>query len=346
MQGKTVNFLREHINDLKNNINKDLKSAIKILSAVMFVCALSFPVSAGAAEYVIPSGKAVGVKIYTDGLLVVGMNAVNGGVSPAEKSGVKVGDRIISANGTNLETCEQLAGIVNASPNGVTLSLRRKNDTEELFAVPEAQEGGAYKLGIWVRDSTAGIGTMTYYNPRTNTFAALGHGICDTDTGNILTVESGNILNCRIMSVKKGERGSAGELCGSFEGSSIGTIELNAQNGIFGKYTVPESGDAVPIADFERISEGGAYILADVGGGVKPYSVRITKVSNNRSTKSITLRVTDEKLISITGGIVQGMSGAPIIQNGMLVGAVTHVFVNDPERGYGVAAAYMAETMQ
>lgn len=317
------------------------KKTAKILAAAFFVCALSFRADASG-TYVIPSGKAVGVKLYTDGLLVVGINSVNGSPAPAEKSGIKVGDRIMSANGEKLFACERLAEIVNENPGGVTLSVCRKNNVGEISVTPETADG-VCKLGIWVRDSTAGIGTMTYYDPSSNTFAALGHGICDVDTGNILTAKSGNILNCRIMSVVKSERGHAGELEGSFDGAPTGIITKNSKNGIFGEAYAPESGEAVPIAEPGEVREGEAYILADVGGVVKRYSIDITKVSNNRSAKSITLKITDEALISVTGGIVQGMSGAPIIQNGKLAGAVTHVFVNDPLRGYGVLAKYMAD---
>ena len=327
---------------MQTNKVKFFRENTKIMFlAVLFVCALSFPARA-AQTYVIPSGKAVGVKLYTDGLLVIGMNELNGSSAPAEKCGVKIGDRIISANGEELNTCEQLAEIVNRNPNGVTLSVRRSRESEELCAVPQKTDNG-YKLGLWVRDSTAGIGTMTYYDPETNAFAALGHGICDVDTGNILTVKSGNILNCKILSVRKSERGRAGELEGSFDGAPTGKITKNAKNGIFGIYEAAETGEAIPIASPEEVSEGAAYILADIGGGVRRYNISITKISDNRSAKSITLRVTDESLISVTGGIVQGMSGAPIIQNGMLVGAVTHVFVNDPLRGYGVLAKYMTD---
>ncbi len=331
---------------MKGGVRKGMenlsKKAARVLAAALFVCALSFRADA-AGTYVIPSGKAVGVKLYTDGLLVVGINSVNGGAAPAEKSGIKIGDRIMSANGEELATCEQFAEIVNNNPDGVTLSICRKNNMKEISAVPEPADEGGCKLGLWVRDSTAGIGTMTYYDPASNTFAALGHGICDVDTGNILTAKSGNILNCRIMSVVKSERGRAGELEGSFDGAPTGKITKNAQNGIFGAAYVPEQGEAIPIAEPEEVREGGAYILADIGGGVKKYDVNITKVADNCSAKSITLKVTDEALIAVTGGIVQGMSGAPIIQNGMLVGAVTHVFVNDPARGYGVLAKYMID---
>ncbi|MCC8169748.1 MAG: SpoIVB peptidase [Oscillospiraceae bacterium] len=228
----------------------------------------------------------------------------------------------------------------------MTLTVERNGESQNISAIPSESEDGIYRLGLWVRDSTAGIGTLTYYNPENNTFAALGHGITDVDTGNILTVKSGNILPCRILSVQKSENGNPGELNGSFDGAPLGEISQNSDRGIFGTYTSPVQSEAIPVASPSEIEKGAAYILANVdGGGVKQYSIEITKVSQ-KANKNMVIEITDETLLSLTGGIVQGMSGAPIIQNGKLAGAITHVFVNNSAKGYGVFAENMIEASE
>ena len=189
-----------------------------------------------------------------------------------------------------------------------------------------------------MRDSTAGIGTVTYYNPQNNSFAALGHGINDIDTGNILSVKSGNILNCDILSVSKSSKGHPGEINGAFDCNTIGNISINSQIGIYGNMSCDEfsSDNAIPVAAKEQICESEAYILSDViGQKTEKYSIKINKITND-SDKGLIIEITDPRLIDCTGGIVQGMSGSPIIQNDKIVGAVTHVFVDDPTRGYGI----------
>lgn len=294
---------------------------------------------------VVPIGKAVGVRIYTDGLLVVGTSDVNG-ENVAKKSGIKVNDCIQQINGEDVDTSEKFAQIVNENPNGVNLSVRRDNQNIMINAVPELAEDNIYRLGLWVRDSTAGIGTVTYYEPQSKTFAALGHGINDIDTGNILSVKTGNILNCNILSVTKSTKGSPGEINGAFDGDKIGDICINSPIGIYGKMSCDEFQDqneAIPVAAKSQIVEGDAYILSNAfGQQVDKYSIRIDKITND-GDKELIIDVTDDRLLSTTGGIVQGMSGSPIIQNGMLVGAVTHVFVNNPTKGYGTLAENMID---
>lgn len=320
-----------------------LKNAGKMSFVSIFILILTgFTICTDAASepvYVVPSGEAVGVKIYTEGLLVVGIS------KDAADNDIKVNDVIKYANGTELVSNEQLAGIVNQYHDNLTLTIDRNGKEIDIPAVTKQAEDGIYKLGLWIRDSTAGIGTVTYYNPENNTFAALGHGITDVDTGNILSVKSGNILPCRILSVTKSENGCPGELNGTFDGSPSGEILLNTDNGIYGKYTFNAASDAVPVATASEIEEGEATVLANIdGGGVKEYSAKITKVSaNGKTNKNMVIVITDEKLLSLTGGIVQGMSGAPIMQNGKLAGAVTHVFVNDSAKGYGTFAENMIE---
>ena len=288
---------------------------------------------------VVPIGKAVGVKIYTDGLLVVGTSEVNG-ENVSKKYGIKINDRIEKINNQLINSTEEFSKTVNENPSGVALSIKRDNQDILINVVPVLSEDNIYRLGLWVRDSTAGIGTVTYYNPQNNSFAALGHGINDIDTGNILSVKSGNILNCDILSVSKSSKGHPGEINGAFDGNTIGNISINSQIGIYGNMSCDEfsSDNAIPVAAKEQICESDAYILSDViGQKTEKYSIKINKITND-SDKGLIIEITDPRLIDCTGGIVQGMSGSPIIQNGMLIGAVTHVFVNSPTKGYGTLA--------
>lgn len=303
-------------------------------------------------QYVIPSGKSIGVKMYTDGLLVVYVSEVNGadGVqyTPAKDAGLYEGDRILSVDGIELTTNETFAEYINNVKGQVRLRVARDEEIFETDIFPVAADDNKYKVGMWVRDSTAGIGTMTYYNPDSGVYAALGHAICDTDTGSILKISQGALMDCKIISVKKGKCGTPGELGGSFTGAEIGDISNNNEFGIYGKLTAEcEKGqNLTEVASRFQIKEGSAEILCDIdGGGVKSYAVEITKISKAAAldNKGLVIKVVDNNLLEKTGGIVQGMSGAPILQNGMLVGAVTHVFVNDPTRGYGIFAENMID---
>lgn len=295
-------------------------------------------------RYVIPSGEAIGVKLYTDGVLVVGISDVtaSGGhiFTPAKDAGIRVGDRITEVNGKKAESTDDFVKKVNDADGRVRLKLVRGDEIidVELEAV-YSSESQSYKVGLWVRDSTAGIGTLTFYDPETSTFAALGHGICDGDTKELMTVKKGTVNGCNIRGVIKGESGLAGELFGDFSGKQIGTIASNSSSGIRGSCdNIPYKAAAEVASSFE-IKEGKAEILCDIDGcGAKAYEIEITKVSRtaHEANKNLVLKVTDIGLIEKTGGIVQGMSGSPILQGGKIVGAVTHVFVNDPTRGYGI----------
>lgn len=317
----------------------------KTILALMFATTIQTCIFAADNDiYVIPSGMSVGVKLYTDGLTVAGVEKVTdaGGrmVSPAAEAGIRKGDIIYSANGAPLSTVEQLAEEINKSANGVKLELRRGCESLSITANPARTSDSAFKLGMWVRDSTAGIGTITYFQPETNTYAALGHGICDSDTGNILTVKSGNIQQCTNLTVKKSERGAPGELDAVFNGPELGEVELNSIAGIFGTMNSDGAvkGTPVKIALSSEVREGEAYIMTDAAGnGVEYYRVDLQRLKpESRDTKGIVFKIMDDRLIEATGGVVKGMSGAPIIQEGRLVGAVTHVFVNDPSKGYGI----------
>lgn len=298
-------------------------------------------------NYLIPSGDTIGIKLYTDGLLVVGLSdfiTSDGAHSaPALEAGLKVGDRIVAINSVPITTIEDFSSKIENLTSSIFLTVIRGNEELQLSVNPKiSKDDNQLKLGTWVRDSTAGIGTLTYYNPQTSEFAALGHAICDADTDEIMTVRRGNIMTCDILSVTKGISGTPGEIVGGFSNIDIGKISKNSQFGIFGEIKdskIIELQEALPVATRYEIKEGVAEILSDVDGcGVKKYQIEITKISKSASTdnKGIVLKVTDQSLLEKTGGIIQGMSGSPIIQDGKLVGAVTHVFVNDPTRGYGI----------
>ena len=298
-------------------------------------------------NYVIPGGEAIGVKMFTEGLLVVHISEVSGAdgieYSPAKEAGIMENDRIMKADGIDMKFNEDFMEYINKKKSSVTLEIARNDELITTSITPVVSKAdGKYKVGIWVRDSTAGVGTLTYYNPNNSDFAALGHAICDSDTMSVLTLSRGSITKCSIVSVKKGEKGAPGELKGCITGESIGSIAVNDGFGIYGTLDNSEiTGGKQPIETATRfqIKEGPCTILCSVDSrGAREYTAEICKVSKlpEPDNKSMILRVTDEELLNKTGGIVQGMSGSPILQNGRLIGAVTHVFVNDPTKGYAV----------
>ena len=306
----------------------------------------------------VPCGHSIGITIDTDGLLVVGMGDVvtdaNGSSvkSPAKQAGVRIGDYIISANGKKLENSDALSEICASSSGNLTLSVKRGNDTHSIKVKPAYDKRSeTYKLGIWVREDTAGIGTLSYYDPEAMTFAALGHPVTDIDTGNVFTVDGGFICDCEILGITKGRGGTPGELTGAFSSSyeTYGSVLKNTEFGVFGNINSTESlkftySDGLPLAYPDELHTGSASILCSTDGEeVKEYSCSIVKLSkqDNPAIKGIVIEVTDEELLSETGGIVQGMSGSPIIQDGKLAGVVTHVMINNPKRGYGISAYWM-----
>ena len=320
------------------------------LCAVFCAMGIGMTSALCAEQYVRPCGETVGIKLYTDGLLVVGVSDVedsSGNKLPAAKSsGIRVGDILLSANGQPLERTEELAEITENSEGAVSVTVKRKNKTES-FSVNPARTADGLRLGLWVRDSTAGIGTVTYLSQDGKSYAALGHGITDVDTGNILSLKCGNILNCSEISVRKSQKGDIGALSCSFNQNNIGNILMNTANGIYGAVEDGQTAaqPEMRVAAVDEIQEGDAVILCDVDGcGVREYGIEIKKVSKmSAADKTLVFEITDDALIAKTGGIVQGMSGSPILQNGLFIGAVTHVFINDPIRGFGVAGESMIE---
>lgn len=310
-------------------------------------------------EYVLPGGSPFGIKMFTDGVMVVGMtDVINSGEScnPAKEAGIRLGDVITRINGKRVSTNEEVAAIVERS-GGSPLSMEVRREGGEPFEASllpvRSDDADVYRAGMWVRDSSAGIGTLTFIDPETSRFAGLGHGVCDIDTGSLMPLSSGEAVDVVITGVTKGMSGNPGELRGTFtETQPMGVLLRNDSTGIYGQLN-PASldlGDVspAPVAMRQEVKVGKASVRTTVDGGEpEEYEIVIEKVnfSEANPTRNMVIRVTDPRLLSKTGGIVQGMSGSPILQNGKLVGAVTHVFVNDPARGYGIFAENMEKCL-
>ena len=292
----------------------------------------------------VPSGETVGIVIETDGVLVLGTGSVktaSGDKAEPCRGILRSGDLIKSINGVEVHTKEELAAAVGKCADRCEIRIDRLE--KPVIIAPVISEEGVPMLGLWVRDSTQGIGTVTYYNKKDMSFGALGHPVTDVDTGQIMKISGGSVYSASIDGIVKGEKGRAGELTGAGTSEIIGTADKNCNTGIYGRLNVNGAdrlkGKACPIALKSSVKCGAAKILADIdGNGVKEYDIEIEAINNlgKNTSKGMIIRITDEKLIDRTGGIVQGMSGSPILQNGCLVGAVTHVFVQDPKRGYGI----------
>lgn len=304
--------------------------------------------------YVSVLGNPFGMKIYTEGVLVIETGEVdngNGIVEPAKLADIKVGDYIKSVNGTPISCNEDLSEFVlNSGGNSLKLEVVRNGKTFNTQITPIMSVEGIYRVGIWVRDSSAGIGTLTFYSPSTNVVCGLGHGICDSDTNSLLSVHSGELVAAQIVSVDKGSAGTPGELKGKFTYHTIADIALNTDMGVYGNlYGEINTANLTQIALRQDVKEGDAQILCTVEGDTpKLYSCTVKKRNSSYTseTQNLVVTITDSALINATGGIVQGMSGSPILQNGKLVGAVTHVLVDDPTKGYAIFAENMLETAQ
>lgn len=294
-----------------------------------------------------PGGMPFGVKFYTQGVLVVGFTEVeNGGLkfSPAYDSGLRVKDVIISVGGRDVNTVDEIITLIEKSEGKeLDIGYKRDNSVYHTSLIPKYSDAdGRYKAGMWIRDSTAGIGTVTFINPENNAFAGLGHGICDIDTGELMPLMKGTVTDVVINGLVKGKAGDPGELKGYFSSEKTGTLIGNTEAGVYGLFlqrpdSIPE--EALPIALRNEVREGKAYIWCTLENGTaKKYEIEITDINRNSNsvTKSFVVKITDPALLELSGGIIQGMSGSPIIQNGKIVGAVTHVLINDPATGYGI----------
>ena len=292
-------------------------------------------------------GFPLGFTFKCDGVLVVAISNEN-------IENLEVGDIIKKVGGFSVSSESDISDVLNnkiKSQDKIELEIERKSELKKAFINPIFDSSnGKYKLGIWIRDDAAGVGTITYIRKDNLRFGALGHPVCDIDTGSIMPVSDGNIFKCNIVGYKKGEKGDAGELKGLFlrNGSVFGTLDKNLRCGVFGYFNNEKldyvKTEEVEVADRKEIKSGKAHIRCTIDGYMpEDYEIEIVKAyfKSNNDAKSMFIRVTDQRLIERTGGIVQGMSGSPIIQNGKLVGAVTHVFVSDPTKGYGIFADIM-----
>ena len=329
----------------------------RVLLMLLLALALLWPAAAWArAATVVPVGRAVGIKLYSDGVVVVGTSEIvtdGGKVNPAKACGLREGDVITQINATEVDTIEEVSALLQeAGGQPVSILALREDRQLHLTATPVfCPADGCYKLGAWIRDSMAGIGTVTFYDPVTGAFGALGHGINDVDTALLMPLESGSILPASVAGVKKGEVGAPGQLRGSFDtGATLGVLTANTAHGIFGALDGASfEGTAVETAAREEVRAGDAVIRSNISGdSVEEYAIRILEVYPGGSVadgRDFLIRATDPRLLETTGGIVQGMSGSPILQDGKLVGAVTHVMVDDPTEGYGIFIGRMlAET--
>lgn len=303
----------------------------------------------------IPVGHTVGIKLFSDGVLVVGLAQVEGEtgtVAPAKSCGLREGDIITHINSQEVDTIEEVQSILR-DVSGEKMSIRALRGDTPLQVTAQAAwcpDDGSYKLGAWIRDSMAGIGTVTFYDPATGSFGALGHGVSDVDTAKLMPLASGAILRSTVTGVQRGQAGTPGQLRGSFDTAcELGELSANTESGVFGKLSEADAlitGEPVSVAARQEVETGPAVIRSNIQGDeVCEYTVEISRIypAGSNGTRDMLIRVTDPALLEATGGIVQGMSGSPILQNGKLVGAVTHVLVNDPTQGYGILIENMLD---
>lgn len=345
---------QEIITTVSSNENTNIVSEEKItLSLFNLVDVKDVTVTTIEQTKIVPLGNTIGLKLYSSGVLVIGMTEIQG-QKPYENSGIEEGDLITYINNKQITTTQELVECVNNSAgNLVYITYIRDGQEYETCIEPIATSNNEYKLGLWVRDGAAGIGTATYYDPSTEKFAALGHGIVDSDTEELISIESGELVTTNVINIEKGEEGKPGQIKGTVaSGETLGDVYSNTEFGIYGKITNRNKlninlENSLEVARREEIEEGEAKVILTLEDGIrKEYSIEIKKIyiNNNKDNRSMIIKVTDESLLNLTGGIVQGMSGAPIIQNGKFVGAVTHVFVNNPTEGYAVFGDLMIKT--
>jgi len=336
--------------------NNDKNSIDLEFTAFGVVPIKTVSVSVDERQILIPGGQSIGVALYTKGALVVGTAEIlldsRKLKNPAKEAGIAPGDVIVSINGEKIKSAQDLSEKINEDNDDVVLITVLRNDSEKSFSVYPALDcnDGKNKLGVWVRDSTAGVGTLTFIDPNTMIYGGLGHAITDIDTGKILSIEKGEIIKSQVLEIARAQDGMPGELKGYFSGQDVrlGNILYNTRFGIFGEFysskDLSDYNKPVVVGHKEDVCLGDAYILSTIDGeGVKKFDCEIIAINDQAgiATKSFIIEITDEDLIEKTGGIVQGMSGSPIIQDGKLMGAVTHLFVNDPKKGYGIYLDWM-----
>lgn len=345
------------------NRTRIFRPILGFLGACILLCALFGVLSPAASadsgerglpSELIPGGMAFGVKYYAKGAIVIGtcdVETASGLVSPARDAGLAAGDIVTAAGGKEIGSLEELLELIQGcGGKKIEIQYLRDGKKQNTFVTPVIDKGAnAYRMGVWVRDSTAGIGTITFIDANTRRFGGLGHGINDSATGLLMPFGRGSITDVKITGVVRGRKSVPGELKGEFGPQDTGKLLANTEVGVFGTYeTLPaQLPEPVPVAPAAALREGKAVVRTSAGGSLQEYAIEIEEIyKDSGRTKNFLVRVTDERLLSLTGGIVQGMSGSPILQDGKLVGAVTHVLVNDPTRGYGICIDNMLEEME
>lgn len=315
---------------------KKIISTLAALALCVVLCAAAY------AESLVPGGSALGIRMTTDGVVIAGISEIgtqDGSQSPAAEAGLKKGDVITRLGGSEISTAQDLQDALSTLDGSeTTVTVERGGKTRQLNITPVQDTDGAWKLGLWLRDGISGVGTLTFYDPATGVYGALGHSVSDEATGEALPLGGGGIYRAEIVGIVPGEAGAPGQLDGKTDAASfLGDIRINCGCGIFG--TADFDGQTMETGELET---GPAAIRCTLSGEeTREYGIEIKKLYSSAEGTTAMLTVTDPELLSLTGGIVQGMSGSPIIQNGRLVGAVTHVFVNDPTSGYGISIADM-----
>lgn len=342
---------------MKKIYNSAARRTYALLATILLAVSLVIPAGAQnrlteltAGDKVYAGGMPFGIKLYTDGILIVGFSPVDcdeGSQTPASDAGLTVGDVIKEANGTKMTSAAQFADAVNSCGGNILIKYVRGGKEYAANITPSiSKKDGKMKTGMWLRDSTAGIGTVTFTVPETNEFAGLGHGVCDAETGELIPLSKGSSADARISGIKKGTAGSPGELRGYFTATETGYITSNTRCGVFGIFKEckmnPLLPDTVEIGSKESIRTGEADIYSTLDG-CEPALYKINIVNLPKEGANFEIEVCDSSLLAKTGGIVQGMSGSPIIQDGKLVGAVTHVLISDPTKGYGIFIEDMLE---
>ena len=301
-------------------------------------------------KYLIPSGETIGIKVECDGVMVVGFYKVDG-VDISRKAGFKLGDRIISINDIRIHNVEELINSFNRYEDSIniTYSIIRNNEPKEIEMTLNKSKDSSYKTGIYVKDSIIGIGTLTFINPENNTFGALGHEITDTNTNKVFDINKGNIFSSKITSISKGSVTSPGEKNAKINMKDVyGNITLNSETGIFGKLTKDITDNTViEVADIDEVKIGKAEIITVLNDNKKEkFNIEILSIDKSNTTKNFVIKITDNRLLNKTGGIIRGMSGSPIIQDNKLIGAITHTIVDNPKKGYGISIIKMLESME
>ena len=347
----TITFNNQSKKEIKVNSELTEKNANRELMLMNIIPIKSVNVHNQPKKFVVPCGTLFGIKFHTKGVCVISCNQVDDSqnkINPGKEAGLEAGDTIININGNSIQSCDDVRQIVEQS-SGSTLEIRydRHGESKSTSIKPVMSDDG-YKIGLWIKDSCAGLGTMTFYDPDSGAFASLGHGICDSDTGELLLLESAEITPAKISSITKGSNGIPGSINGYFSSDdSIGNAVVNNNMGLYGKLNCDISQfEPIEVAAIQDIHKGKAQILCTLDNeSPKYYNIEITDVNydEKNKTKNLQILATDNRLLEKSGGIIQGMSGSPILQNGKLVGAVTHVLITNSAKGYGIFAQNMIQ---